>query len=286
MLHNYKGTNRTKCLCECECGNKCIRIAYNLKKSELPSCGCARKEVIKKYHGKDIDGLKFGRLTVIETLWDCNPPKVKCKCDCGKVVLLRKSDVQSFHTQSCGCLQKEQASKSNDVDHTNKVSDYGITILEKYKKNHLGQWIWKCKCHCGNIFYDIPARILNGHVRSCGCLKKSSNETFIAEILDKNGIDYKTQFTFDDCKSDKNYPLYFDFAIFKNNKLFCLFEYDGIQHFKPRDIFGGNEALLETQKRDTMKNNYCFSNNIELYRFDYTMTCSEINEKIMNIIYP
>jgi len=286
MLYNYNGTGRTKCLCKCECGNECIRTAYSLGKSEIHSCGCGKKEYIRKSCGKEIDGMKFGRLTVLETDWSNNPPMVICRCDCGNIVRLRKSDVQSCHTQSCGCLQREQASLSNDVDHTGEVSAYGVKIIKKYKKNEIGQWIWECECGCGNHFYDIPARILNGHVRSCGCLKRSSNELFISNILKTHNVDYIEQYTFDDCKSNKNYPLYFDFAIFRDDKLLCLIEFDGIQHFESREIFDGEIGFTETKERDLLKDNYCKNNNIVLYRFDYTMTPDEINEKIMNIIYP
>lgn len=245
------------------------------------------KEYIRESCGKEIDGMKFGRLLVVETLWNENPPMARCLCDCGNIVILRKSDVQQLHTQSCGCLQSERASKANEADHTNDVSDYGVKILKQHEKNDKGQWIWECECGlCGNHFYELPARVLNGHVRSCGCLKRSSNELFISDLLDNMNIEYKKQYTFDNCKSSKNYPLYFDFAIFKNNNLLCLIEYDGLQHFVARDLFGGQVALEETQKRDMIKNQYCEDNDIPLYRFPYTMTNDEIKEKITKIIYP
>jgi len=287
MLYNYKGSGRTKCLCLCDCGNTCIRTAYSLKKCELSSCGCDRKERAKKVFGKDINGKRFGRLVVLETFWELNPIKVKCKCDCGNVVILRKGDVQKMHTQSCGCLQKENTSKANDVDHTNKVSDYGIKIISKSHKNNLDQWLWKCKCgYCGKTFTDIPARILGNHVRSCGCLKTSSNELFIKSILDEHNIKYKTQYTFPDCKGYTNYPLYFDFAIFNNDNLLCLIEFDGQQHFFPNDLFGGKEEFVKTKERDEMKNKYCKDNNIKLYRFPYTINNIELKKKIINIVNP
>lgn len=287
MLYNYNNSHTTKCLCKCECGNECIRIAYDLKRSTSSSCGCGKKEYVRKSCGKEINGMKFGRLSVIETIWDNNPPMVRCLCDCGNIVVLRKSDVQKLHTQSCGCLQSERTSIANTVDHTNRISDYGVKIIKQYKQNQNGQWLWECECgHCGNHFYDLPARIFNGHVRSCGCFKRSSNEVFISNYLDEIGVEYKEQYTFKDCKSDKGYPLYFDFAIFKNNSLFCLIEYDGRQHYNAIDLFGGESALKGTKKRDDIKNMYCTSNNIPLYRFPYTMTNDEIKEKITKIINP
>lgn len=65
--------------------------------------------------------------------------------------------------------------------------------------------------------------------------------------------------------------LIFDFAIFdKNDNLFGLIEFDGVQHFKPIEIFGGDKALEYTKLRDNIKNEYCKNNNIKLLRIPYT----------------
>lgn len=56
---------------------------------------------------KDMSGVKFGILTVIErsgskghrALW-------LCKCDCGKETTVRGKYLRSGHTKSCGCLRK------------------------------------------------------------------------------------------------------------------------------------------------------------------------------------
>ena len=40
-----------------------------------------------------------------------------------------------------------------------KAKDYsnvcvnGVTILEKTEEKKRGAYVWKCKCHCENIFY-------------------------------------------------------------------------------------------------------------------------------------
>ena len=52
-----------------------------------------------------------------------------------------------------------------------------------------------------------------------------------------------------------------------NNKY--IIEYDGEQHFKPIDVWGGEEALSNTRERDLIKNKYCFDNNIPLIRIPY-----------------
>ena len=62
----------------------------------------------------------------------------------------------------------------------------------------------------------------------------------------------------------------FDCAIFNQETLLCLIEYDGEQHFKPIEFFGGEEAFQKQQERDQKKDEWCKENNIPLLRIPYT----------------
>lgn len=61
----------------------------------------------------ELTGQRFGRLVVLRragsdrhgsALW-------LCRCDCGKEVVVRGSDLRSGNTQSCGCLNRECAAE-------------------------------------------------------------------------------------------------------------------------------------------------------------------------------
>lgn len=58
----------------------------------------------------DLKGKKFNRLTVLEY---AGKSKWLCKCDCGNLTTVIAPKLKSGHTKSCGCFQKEQASKFN-----------------------------------------------------------------------------------------------------------------------------------------------------------------------------
>ena len=58
--------------------------------------------------------MKYGRLTVIETYMENRRRKALCKCDCGTVKIIQMTHLKSGATVSCGCYQKEMASKSNE----------------------------------------------------------------------------------------------------------------------------------------------------------------------------
>ena len=61
-------------------------------------------------------------------------------------------------------------------------------------------------------------------------------------------------------------PLPFDFYLPEQNT--CI-EFDGLQHFKPIDWFGGVETFLYIQKNDRLKDEYCLNNSIKLLRIKY-----------------
>ena len=48
-------------------------------------------------------------------------------------------------------------------------------------------------------------------------------------------------------------------------------EYQGVQHFKPVDYFGGKEAYIETIERDIRKNKICKENKLDILYFTYNM---------------
>ena len=54
-----------------------------------------------------------------------------------------------------------------------------------------------------------------------------------------------------------------------NNNLIKLIEFDGEQHYKPVDYFGGQEQFERQKDRDKKKDEYCLNHNIKLQRISY-----------------
>lgn len=57
----------------------------------------------------NISGKKFGHLTAIECVGVTNDKGTlwKCRCDCGKEVIVQNNNLKSGHTTSCGCKREE-----------------------------------------------------------------------------------------------------------------------------------------------------------------------------------
>ena len=254
-------------ICRCSCGiEKSIYIG-NLTSGKSKSCGH-----LKLNPSNDLVGQVFGRLSVISWI-PHDPSKVKfrgsrwlCRCDCGTEVIKRTNELTSGNTKSCGCLNDESRKiigHSNMEDLTGK--QFGeLTVLEFYQSiNQRAEWI--CQCSCGEIVIVNAGHLKDGHTQSCGHIK-SKGELAIKKILVNNEINFEPQYTFADLKSNKGYPLKFDFAIFsKSTKdIEMLLEYQGQQHFHPVEYFGGQQAFDIQQENDNKKRQYAKEHNIPL----------------------
>ena len=220
----------------------------------------------------DLTNKKFGRLT---PQYYIKGGKWHCLCDCGKEIDVDTRNLNSGHTQSCGCLQKEKAS-SNVINMLNYEDD-NLKVLEREGSSIGGVARWKCLCkHCGNIFTTEGANIRHGAVKSCGCIH-SFGEQKITKILIEAGCEFSTQYTFPDLIGIGGRRLRFDFAIFHKGKLSHLIEFNGFQHYKkPEGKWGSEwETLIEHDKR---KQRYCENNNIELriIKYDQDFTIKDL----------
>lgn len=257
----YKG-NR-KWLCRCECGNEKEVDGASIRRGISLSCGKCKDSAPNTINEL---GKTYGYLTVIGESKELTKDKHKqwiCKCKCGNIIIVPGKSLRSGHTRSCGCLHKEVVKEQQRKDITGQR--FGKLIaLETIGQNKNGNFIWKCQCDCGNITTVTTHNLCYGNTNSCGCLK-SKGEQKIKSILQENNINYKSQYYFSDLYWEGY--LRFDFAIFIDNKLHCLIEYQGIQHYQPIDFFKNSQKQWQ---RDQEKREYCKKNNILLVEIPYT----------------
>ena len=60
----------------------------------------------------DLTGQKFGRLYVESLLDTKHGARFECICDCGNKTIQRGYDLRKGNVVSCGCYQRENASKN------------------------------------------------------------------------------------------------------------------------------------------------------------------------------
>ena len=132
---------------------------------------------------------------------------------------------------------------------------------------------------CGYQWKVTPNSLLKGN--SCPRCNESKGEKFLSKVLKSNNIPFTPQFNL--VKNPKtNYWLRSDFAILdKDKKTLFIIEYDGKQHFKAIDYFGGEEKLKATKYRDSIKDEYCKENNIPFLRFNYKQSENDITDLLL-----
>lgn len=109
----------------------------------------------------------------------------------------------------------------------------------------------------------------------------SKGEILIRGILNKNNIEFKANYK-EQKLSDKK-PLEFDFFIKKDDTIY-LIEYNGIQHYIPVEIFGGEKCLLRNKKHDKMKLDFCTNENIPFLVIPYTLNSKEVEDEIKKFL--
>lgn len=130
------------------------------------------KDTDKKKNNRrstNLSGSRFGRLFVIGRYGVYNPGDKhkqistwECICDCGNSIIVRRDNLRSGATQSCGCLQKERSGEAWKLNALAPgVAAFNSLILS-YKKGAKSRnliWnlsdqqaksIFESKCHyCG-----------------------------------------------------------------------------------------------------------------------------------------
>lgn len=130
-------------LCNCDCGETVAVLLQGLKKG-TQSCGCTKKkgtmsEKFRATRGSSrtftvSPGQRFDRLTVMEELQEPNNEGrltwvAACRCDCGKYTKVLVNNLKSRMTRSCGCLQREHASRI-----AKSASSHGLTNHPHYAR--------------------------------------------------------------------------------------------------------------------------------------------------------
>lgn len=84
------------------------------------------------------------------------------------------------------------------------------------------------------------------------------------QYLNDNNIIFISEYRIKECRNVLELP----FDIYIPSLNLCV-EYDGIQHYKPIEFFGGEEGYQKQVQNDKIKNEYCDNNNINLLRINY-----------------
>lgn len=133
----------------------------------------------------DLTGQSFGRLTVISRYigddskytHDCH---WMCMCSCGKEHVVKSTHLKSGTVKSCGCLNKETASRMGTKRKENlRGKRFGRLVVIDYAGHSVGSRprnLWKCICDCGNETTVMAQSLKGGLTKSCGCYLREATK--------------------------------------------------------------------------------------------------------------
>ena len=264
-IEDYK-TKKIKIKFKCKKGH----IYEQLPGSHLRGDGCSycsnnRKKTQEQYYNE----CKTKGLDLPVERYVNDRTEIKHKCSKGHIYL----QTPSSHLQGQGCSVCKGTPKRTTKQYfiECKESKYDLPI-EEYINSHTKI---KHKCSKGHIYPQTPCDHLQGY--GCPVCNESHGEKFIRNYLDKYNIEYIPQKRFKELK-DKTY-LSYDFYLPEYN---ILIEYQGIQHYKEKEFFGGKKQFKKQQYHDNLKRKYAKDNGYKLLELKYTLNTQELVDKYLS----
>ncbi len=128
---------------------------------------------------KDLTGLRFGKLTVIERAHG-SPDRYAlwlCRCDCGGQVLASSRQLRQGSVRSCGCVPKPTMRRGPVVEDLTGRRFGRLTVLER-APNTGSRTCWLCRCDCGRQTTVNAHDLKAGRILSCGCMQHQSGRWY------------------------------------------------------------------------------------------------------------
>ena len=257
---------------QCVCGQiftTTVEKLYHRNKHQCNNCSMKILSNKKSYSKEFIkDFIKENSSCIFVSMDENN--KINLQCNCGQIFTTTFSKFKSQNKRQCNKCSFDD--KRERFAHSYKyikeyIENNGCVLTTKeYINSSLPLDII---CSCGITFTaTFDSFKFNKQHRCYSCSAKTSlGEATVRNVLSEIGARYKEQYRINVNQS----RMYMDFVVFNSDSTILYFiEYDGEQHFKPIDFFGGEDGFKETTRRDKIKNEYCMEKKIPLLRIPYT----------------
>lgn len=194
--------------------------------------------------------------------------KVKMRHEkCGYEYLVKPSTFLRLGTRCVGCLKTySPATEEFNIRVFSIVGDE-YQFLGEYVNSTTKMEVFHKRC--GRTYSTTPSMFINAGVRCRNCYI-SGGEAEIEKSLIKRNVRYVREKTF---KSLGRYR--FDFYLLDYD--YCI-EFDGDQHYKPVEHWGGVTNYQKIKESDSIKEEFCEYREIGLLRIPWT------NQKHIDLI--
>lgn len=285
VIERYSG-RKTKILHKC---NVCNNEWKTTPNTILNGCGCPicsekirafNRTKTQRYYIKEVSEINSMIEVVGEYISAKKQTLHKCK-KCGNEWEALSSNILKGHgCPSCSAKEIGDKLRKSHEQYTNDLYNINpnIEVIEEYKGADT-PILHKCKI-CHNNWIVRPENLLQK--RSCpNCTVKSKGEDAIQNYLKENNIVHFEQQKFSGLKGVYGGLLSYDFYLPDYN---LLIEYQGEQHFRSIEYFGGEKAFIKQQEHDKRKRNYAKLHKINLLEIRYDEDVNPALDKYFNNI--
>lgn len=274
---HYNGVKSPQYKCVCSiCNIESIKSRRTLTNGVIDKCTCSRSKSSRKKYPKDLTGTVVNNIKVLSREVDIKDSNgyfrqvYKCQCSCGRIRAISRKHLLQSKSNNCNCSNRNYSGDMMPMRpttiHPVDLTGMKVGLLSVVKM--LTPTSYQCICECGcTVAVDRKHLVSKAPTSSCGCHRQSILEYNTRTVLDSHGVNYVTEYTFDDLRglSDTRH-LRFDFMVFDKFGTMCLIECQGRQHYEQNDYLDRTSTL---HIHDTMKYDYACLNNIKLIYISY-----------------
>ena len=263
-LEEYKGSD-TSIKFKHFCGHKWKNRPGNVigkRKQGCPRCSVENRTMTQEEFERKLSKRHRGRIVVLDQFQNTKTPIRVKHLDCGKIWKVAPRVSMRHGCHNCANRKSDEEFRA-ELEETHNGE---IVALEPYKT--VRDNIRVKHVTCGHEWRPNPTDLI-GKFHGCPKCASSKGNQKIDSILSKKKINFIREQRFESCSY--KIPLPFDFYL---PKFDALIEFDGAQHFKVVEYWGGEEGLQERILKDEIKNEWCHMNSKRLYRirFDQDVT--------------
>lgn len=260
FLENYVNKETKISVVHNLCKNKySVSPGAFLQGNRCPYCRSNRRKTTAEFK-KEVYNLVGVEYSVISDYIGHHKPILLKHEKCGRTYSVAPSDF--LKGRRCKQYYFNNCKKTNQewLDQVKELAGDDYTFLEDYKGDNVKI---RFRHICGSTHRVSPNNFING--TRCAACKESVGEANIRRFLTENDITFESQKSFKGLVLVK--PLSYDFYLPNHN---VLIEFQGVQHYQPVDLFGGEEGFKKQRIKDELKRRYAKENGLKLIEIPYT----------------
>lgn len=185
-----------------------------------------------------------------------------------------------------GLTEKEIKRHERFINSVQNLTKHDYKLLTLYRGHK--ERIQVLHIECNRPFWVTPRHFyyyLQKNTFFCSRCTASNGEKVLHKALEEIGVPFNYETSWEGLIYKKK--LRFDFTVYEDENqeiVKCHIEYDGAQHDKPVDYFGGEENFVAGKEKDTLKEEFCLQNKVPLIRIKSTYPLTSIEDLLTEIL--